>query len=155
MAAVLAQEVEEREETWLLAVQLDRQQCLMDGEGREYFPYLMALGGGGAVLGVASAMEITLKEVVDFVRRTAADPEIGRAPDRLWVLDLTGPLARLAPQLGVALQGLCVVERRTTTPEMQGILRQLGGMLAAEQRQPRECHACTASVTFHSDSRCA
>jgi hypothetical protein len=148
------------DETWLLASRQDRASCLLDEDGREYFPHLLVLCSAetGKLLGMGSCPALDEAAVTSFLDETAAAPLEGepRRPSELWVLSLRGELGNLVAALGVTLQaGGTSVHRKGTTEELSGMLDDLGVLLAKQHATKRRCHICDAEIDMDTDSRCA
>ena len=57
------------DETWLLASRQDRASCLLDNDGREYFPHLLVLCSAdtGKLLGMGSHATLSVGAVTAFL----------------------------------------------------------------------------------------
>eukprot|EP01043_Picozoa_sp_COSAG02_P064093 COSAG02_NODE_9270_length_2271_cov_12.917722_1_plen_150_part_10 len=124
-------------ETWLLASRQDRASCLLDKEGREYFPHLLVLCSAdtGKLLGMGSHATLSVAAVAAFLEETAAAPLEGepRRPSELWLLSLRGELGNLVGALGVELQASGTsVQRKAATEEVNRMLGDLGALLAKQ-----------------------
>ena len=147
-------------ETWLLASRQDRASCLLDKDGREYFPHLLVLCSAdtGKLLGMGSHAALNVAAVAAFLAETAAAPLEGepRRPSDLWLLSLRGELGNLAGALGVELQASgTAVQRKAPTEEVNCMLEDLGALLAKQHEVKRRCHLCGNEIEADTDSRCA
>lgn len=147
-------------ETWLLASRQDRACCLLDKDGREYFPHLLVLCSAdtGKMLGMGSHSTLNVAALTAFLAETAAAPLEGlpRRPSELWLLSLRGDLGNLAGALGVALQASgTTVSRKAATDEVNQMLVDLGALLAKQHTVKRRCHVCSNEIDVDTDSRCA